>query len=244
MAGDALGQGGVTVTQTGRAHRLQPHPWPHGLRQSPQPSGKLAHFLTLCPHLLWRPDVPNGSVGLGSWAGLLVSVSAFPAPRPLKASSWLSSDSAPFRHLSRADRARRLASAHLAPLKGRWPQAQVGGRVSTTEASRRGLGTAGNCGSSPASPPSAPASLAHSGFSWSASAVSVPRLPLSLSISPTRSAHPRTACLRRLKHCGQTRLPFLLICDGHWDCSHRWAFVNNAVMGCRRLYKIQILIPG
>ena len=132
----------VTVTQTGKAQRLQPHPRLHGLPQSPQPSGKLARFLTPCPHVLWRPDVPNGSVGLGSRAGLTVSVSAFPAPRPLKASSWLSCDSAPFRHLSRAERAQRLASAHLAPLKGPWPQVQVGGRVSTTEASRHRPGTA------------------------------------------------------------------------------------------------------
>lgn len=104
MAGDALGQGGLPVTWTGRAQRLQPHPQLHGLPQSPQPSGKLARFLTLCPHLLWRPDVPDGSMGLGPWAGLTASSFCVPCPLASRSQQLLPSDPAAFRRLSWAER--------------------------------------------------------------------------------------------------------------------------------------------
>ena len=96
------GRVGVTVTRTERHRGCSLTLGSTGLLQSPQPSGKLVGFLTLCPHLLWRPDVPNSFRGLGSWTGLTVSVSASPAPQPLKASTWLSSDPAAFWCLSQA----------------------------------------------------------------------------------------------------------------------------------------------
>lgn len=237
MAGDALGQGGLPVTWTGRAQRLQPHPRLHSLPQSPQPSGKLACFLTLCPHLLWRPDVPDGSMGLGPWAGLTASVSAFPAPWPLEASSCCPPTLPPSGASPRQkERARRLPSARLAPLKGRWAQVQVGEQVSTTEAftaqePQLQPGRSALCSSE-----SGPLRF------FTEQIRSVCPTTASLTQRLARQvrpgvAHPGTACLRRLKHghCGQTRLSFLPVCDSHLDCSHSWAFVSDAAMGCRRL---------
>ena len=176
------GRVGVTVTRTERHRGCSLTLGSTGLLQSPQPSGKLVRFLTLCPHLLWRPDVPNSFRGLGSWTGLTVSVSALPAPQPLKAGTWLSSDPAPFWHLSQAG---------LCPLgtsQGLLATGAGGQQVSTTGASRGGLGTA----ASPL-PPAQPVRPLLRGvwparlFHGSGSGVSVPRLPRSLSISPARS---------------------------------------------------------
>lgn len=130
------GRVGITVTRTERHRGCSLTLGSTVLLQSLQPSGRLARFLTLCRHLLWRPDVPNGFRGLGSWTGLTVSVSAFPAPQPLKAGTWLSSDPASFR---------RLSQASLCPLgtsQGLLATGAGGQRASTTGASRRRLGIA------------------------------------------------------------------------------------------------------
>ena len=165
----------------------------------------------------------------------LPQVSAFPAPWPLEASSCCPltlppSGASP----GQKERARRLASARLAPLKGRWPQVQVGEQVSTTEAftvqePQLQPGQSALCSSE-----SGPLRFFTEQVRSVCPTIASLTQHLACQVRPG-VAHPGTACLRRLKHshCGQTRLSFLLVRDGRLDCSHSWAFVNNAAVGCR-----------
>lgn len=165
----------------------------------------------------------------GGWDRGLVSLYQFLRPLPLSPSK--PAPGCP-PTLPPSGASPRPASVRWAPLKGRWPQVQVGSR-----SPQLGLQAwTGNCGvssgSSTASLPSAPGSLARSAFSRERIRGVCPRIAsltqhLARQVHPG-IAHPRTACLQRLNHshCGQTRFSFLFICKGHLDCSHSWAFVN------------------